>query len=198
MDKSWQKYRPRPLIGVDEAGRGCLAGPVYAAAVILNEKGKGSLEDFQDSKTLSEKERDLLAKRLREEHSYGIGFATEREIEEMNILQASLKAMERAVLHLKIKRGTLLIDGKFTLNNLEGFHQQAFCKGDSRFAPIAAASILAKVTRDQYMKKLQETYSQYAFKQHKGYGTPLHREKIKEYGPSPCHRRTFKGVKEYL
>ena len=195
MDKSWQKYGLQPIVGVDEVGRGCLAGPVYAAAVILDERLP--FEDFRDSKSLSKKEREILAKCICEQHTYGIGFATEREIETMNILQASLKAMERAVLHLKIKEGTLLIDGKFTLS-LEGFRQKAFCKGDQRFAPIAAASIVAKVTRDQYMEKLEEICPQYAFKKHKGYGTPLHRKKIEEHGPSSHHRRSFKGVKEYL
>ena len=195
MEMSWRKYSPPPIVGVDEAGRGCLAGPVYAAAVILNESLPW--KDFQDSKSLSEKQREVLAKRICEQHTYGIGFATEREIEDMNILQASLKAMERAVTHLKVKKGTLLIDGKFTLK-LRGFHQKAFCKGDKRFAPIAAASIVAKVTRDHYMEKLEATYPQYGFKKHKGYGTHLHRKNIAEQGPSPHHRRSFKGVKEYL
>lgn len=177
------------VCGVDEAGRGPLAGPVFAAAVILP---KGHIvEGVNDSKKLSEKKRDMLYDKIIDEcAAYSIGVATEKEIDEINILQATLLAMKRAVEGLEIKPDFVLVDGNQTppINNAEIL---TVVKGDAKSASIAAASIIAKVSRDRYMLKLAEKYPQYAFERHKGYGTKLHYEKIAEYGICDAHRKTF-------
>ena len=176
------------LCGVDEAGRGPLAGPVCAAAVILP-RGL-EIEGLNDSKKLSEKKREALfdvitGKAL----AYGIAFADVEEIERLNILEATFLAMNRAIEKLRIKPELALIDG----NRNKGITVPSRCvvKGDSKCADIAAASILAKVTRDRLMLEMAEKYPQYHFQQHKGYGTKLHYEAIREYGPSPIHRLSF-------
>jgi ribonuclease HII len=176
------------LCGVDEAGRGPLAGPVCAAAVILPRDI--DIPGLNDSKKLSEKQREALYDVIiRESLSYGIAFSTVEEIEQLNILQATFLAMNRAISQLSLKPELALIDG----NRNTGIEMTSQCvvKGDSKCADIAAASILAKVTRDRYMYELAREYPQYHFEKHKGYGTKLHYEAIREYGPSPVHRMSF-------
>ena len=176
------------ICGVDEAGRGPLAGPVCAAACILPRNLE--IPGLNDSKKLSEKRREELfgiitAKAV----SYGIAFATVDEIEELNILNATYLAMNRAIEKLSPQPELCLIDG----NRTEGikFSSTAIVKGDSKCADIAAASILAKVSRDRYMLELAEIYPQYGFDKHKGYGTAAHYQALREYGPSPIHRPSF-------
>ena len=177
-----------PLCGVDEAGRGPLAGPVFAAAVILP---RGELiEGLDDSKKLSEKRREALYDEIvRRALAYGIAFASVEEIEEKNILGATFLAMNRAIKALEIRPALALIDG----NRNKGIAVPSRCVigGDGKCADIAAASILAKVTRDRYMLEMAERYPQYGFDRHKGYGTAAHYAAIREYGPSPIHRMSF-------
>ena len=176
------------ICGVDEAGRGPLAGPVYAAAVILPRDAV--IEGLNDSKKLTEKKREELFDVITERAlSCGIASASVEEIEEFNILNATFLAMNRAIEKLDPVPELALIDG----NRSTGIALPSRCvvKGDSRCADIAAASILAKVSRDRYMLTLAEKYPQYHFEQHKGYGTKLHYEALREYGPSPEHRPSF-------
>ncbi len=176
------------ICGVDEAGRGPLAGPVYAAAVILPRDAV--IDGLNDSKKLTEKKREELFDVITERAlTYGIASATVEEIEELNILNATFLAMNRAIAKLDPTPELALIDG----NRSTGIAMPSRCivKGDSRCADIAAASILAKVSRDRYMLTLAEKYPQYHFEQHKGYGTKLHYEALREYGPSPEHRPSF-------
>lgn len=189
----WRELRPQPVIGVDEVGRGCLAGPVYAGAVIIP-KGFDT-SNITDSKKLSEKEREKLSSRIFLNCSVGIGFATVQEIEEFNILWASLLAMERAVESLGQKEGHVLVDGNKKIPGLV-FKQTTLVKGDLRAEPVAAASIVAKVCRDRLMKEFGKQYPDYGFEKHKGYGTIKHREIIMEKGPLKIHRNGFSGVKE--
>ncbi len=177
------------LCGVDEAGRGPLAGPVFAAAVILDPDNIP--EGLNDSKKLSEKKRDLLFDSICEKAlAYGIAEATVEEIEEHNILQATFIAMRRAVSALSVQPTLILIDGNRVPEGLPA-EAQYVIKGDALSASIAAASILAKVSRDRVMLKLAEQYPEYDFPKHKGYGTALHYERLAQYGISPIHRRSF-------
>lgn len=174
--------------GVDEAGRGPLAGDVYAAAVILREGV--IIEGINDSKKLSEKKRELLYDEIIEKaDAYCVATASVEEIDELNILGATFLAMKRAVEGLGVDVGLALVDGNRT-PPLD-CNVQTLVKGDGTSASIAAASILAKVERDRYMKKLAEQYPEYQFEKHKGYGTKLHNELILKYGASPVHRKTF-------
>lgn len=176
------------ICGVDEAGRGPLAGPVFAAAVILPE----GLEDLglNDSKKLSEKKRDALYELIKEKAlAYAIASASEKEINELNILNATFLAMQRAVAGLNIKPDLALIDGN--RNPGTGVEEVTVVKGDAKSVSIAAASILAKVSRDRFLLELDKKYPQYQFAKHKGYGTRLHYEMIKEHGISPVHRLSF-------
>lgn len=188
------------IAGIDEAGRGPLAGPVVSAAVILPHDF--FCKGINDSKKLSEKKRDALFPRIMENAvAVSTGIATHDEIDAINILKASLLSMKRAVKNLSTLPGSpvpdfLLIDGKFTLDM--DVHQSAIVKGDSKSVSIAAASIIAKVTRDAIMKKLHEIYPAYDFIRHKGYPTKAHKEAIIKHGPCPVHRLTFRGVKEVL
>lgn len=176
------------ICGVDEAGRGPLAGPVYAAAVILPEHLE--IPGLNDSKKLTDKKRRELFPIIKEQAvAYGIAFASEQEIDEMNILQATFLAMKRAIAQLDGKADFALIDGNRETDF--GMDVMTVVKGDSRSANIAAASILAKVTRDEYMEKLAEEYPQYGFEVHKGYGTKKHYDALREYGASPVHRQSF-------
>ena len=175
--------------GVDEAGRGPLAGPVYAAAVVLSPET--TIDGLNDSKKLTEKKREALFPIIQEKAlAYGIGFATEQEIDEINILNATFLAMRRAVENMRITPDLLLIDGNLK-PKIGVCEEVPVIKGDAKSMSIAAASVLAKVSRDRFMLELAEKYPQYAFEKHKGYGTKLHYEKIQEYGISPVHRRTF-------
>ncbi len=182
--------------GVDEVGRGCLAGPVYAAAVILNHSNWD--DQLTDSKKLSEKQRTYWFDKIQAEHQVGIGFASVDEIEKFNILQASFLAMKRAIEGLKLKSGIILVDGHMKIPGLPGFEQHAVVKGDLRLSPISAASIVAKVTRDNLMKELSKDFPEYGFEVHKGYATEIHRKAIQRKGPTSIHRKTFGGVKEFL
>ena len=177
-----------PLCGVDEAGRGPLAGPVCAAAVILP---RGIvIEGLNDSKKLSEKRREALYDEIVSRAlACGIAFASVEEIEEKNILEATFLAMNRAIGQLSVKPALALIDG----NRNKGIAVPSRCVigGDGKCADIAAASILAKVTRDRYMLQMAEKYPQYGFDRHKGYGTAAHYAAIRAYGPSPIHRMSF-------
>jgi ribonuclease HII len=176
------------LCGVDEAGRGPLAGPVCAAAVILPKELV--IPGLNDSKKLSDKRRRELYDIITQQAvSYGIAFATAEEIDEINILQATFLAMERAMAQLDPKPELALIDGNRAKDF--GLPVQTIVKGDSLSASIAAASILAKVTRDRYMEELAEQYPRYGFEVHKGYPTKRHYAAIAEFGPCPAHRRTF-------
>lgn len=176
------------VCGVDEAGRGPLAGPVYAAAVILPD----GLEEMgiNDSKKMTEKKREALYDIIIENATaYGIGFATEKEIDEINILNATFLAMRRAVEAMGVKPDLVLVDGNRKPNT--GYEEMTLVKGDAKSISISAASILAKVSRDRYMKELAERHPEYKFEQHKGYGTKLHYEMIQQYGILPDHRRSF-------
>ena len=176
------------ICGVDEAGRGPLAGPVCAAAVILPQDLE--IEGLNDSKKLTEKRREALYDIIIEKAiAYGIAFATEKEIDEINILQATFLAMQRAVEKLPIKPDMVLVDGNRE-PNLE-IPVKTIVKGDSLSANIAAASILAKVTRDRYMMEQDAIYPQYAFAVHKGYGTKAHYAALTEHGHCPIHRLSF-------
>ncbi len=176
------------ICGVDEAGRGPLAGPVCAAAVILPPNLE--IPGLDDSKKLTDKRRRELFPIIKEQAiAYGIAFASHEEIDEINILQATYLAMERAMNRLSVRPELALIDGNRAKDF--GLPVQTVVKGDSLSASIAAASILAKVTRDDYMEEMAKTYPQYGFAVHKGYGTKLHYEKLAQFGPSPIHRMTF-------
>lgn len=174
--------------GVDEAGRGPLAGDVYAAAVVFREGTV--IEGINDSKKLSEKKRELLYDEIiNSAEAWAVGTATAAEIDEMNILQATFLAMKRAVDGLSVKPKFALVDGN-RLPQL-GIETECLVKGDGTSASIAAASIIAKVSRDRYMCRLAEEYPEYCFDKHKGYPTKLHYEKIREFGPLPVHRLSF-------
>ena len=176
------------VCGVDEAGRGPLAGPVCAAACILP-RGL-QIEGLNDSKKLTEKRRAALYDVIAEKAvSYGIAFATVEEIEELNILGATYLAMNRAIAQLTVTPELALIDGN--RNAGIGYPSRTVIHGDALCADIAAASILAKVTRDRLMLELAKDYPQYGFEKHKGYGTKAHYAAIREYGPSPVHRPSF-------
>ena len=177
-----------PLCGVDEAGRGPLAGPVCAAAVILPQGIE--LPGLNDSKKLSEKQRDALYDEIvAKAITCGVAFATVEEIEEFNILGATFLAMRRAVEQLNIVPALALVDGNRDPGL--GIPTETVVKGDGKCADIAAASILAKVTRDRYMYRMAEQYPQYGFEKHKGYGTKAHYAALREFGPSPIHRPSF-------
>lgn len=184
------------ICGVDEAGRGPLAGPVCAAAVILP---RGAIiKDLNDSKKLSEKKREYLFEVIIQTAlAYGIAFSDVEEIEEHNILGATFIAMNAAICNMGVKPDIALIDG----NRNKQITVKSLCivGGDGKSANIAAASILAKVTRDRYMVKMAELFPEYGFEKHKGYGTKMHYEAIIEHGPSPIHRMSFlKNLSEHV
>ncbi len=243
----WIRLKPQPVMGVDEAGRGCLAGPVFAGAVLFVPQAQSPLirssantkvplavgaesphrdktgpfthpekeGHYPDSKQISPKNREKLAQIIRGRHIYGVGKAGVEEIERLNILQASLLSMKRAVMACWTKWQTnitpaekqkthilpkvhILVDGNVLIPGLPpDFHQTAFIKGDRRLSPIASASIIAKVTRDGWIRRQAKKYPQYDFARHKGYATPQHKKAIAEYGPCPLHRKYFAGVREH-
>ncbi|MGN0173656.1 MAG: ribonuclease HII [Acutalibacteraceae bacterium] len=177
------------IAGVDEAGRGPLAGPVCAAAVILPTDLE--IEGLNDSKKLSEKKREALYDIIiKKAVAYDIQLIDNNVIDEINILNATLEAMTNAVNNLKVKPDYVIIDGNRLPSRLE-IPAKAVVKGDAKSMSIAAASILAKVTRDRLMLELDKKYPEYEFSRHKGYGTKLHQEKLKEFGPCEIHRKTF-------
>lgn len=178
----------KTVCGVDEAGRGPLAGPVYAAAVILPTGLQ--IPGLNDSKKLSEKKREELFEIITKNAvSYSVGIATEREIDEINILNATFLAMKRAVDGLEICPDYAIIDGNREPHT--GIFEETVVKGDGKVMSVAAASILAKVSRDRFMLEMAKKYPQYQFEKHKGYGTKLHYEMISQHGVSPIHRRSF-------
>lgn len=183
------------IAGCDEAGRGCLAGPVHAAAVIFPEGYHNSR--INDSKKLPEKLREELAKEIkRDSMSWGIGSADAREIDEINILQASVLAMHRGLDALTLVPDLIMVDGNY-FRSYNKVPHRCFVKGDARFLAIAAASILAKTSRDQYMKEIGAHHPDYGWITNKGYPTPRHLEAIGRFGLTPFHRRTFR-VKNQL
>lgn len=183
------------IAGVDEAGRGPLAGPVIAAAVILDPKRP--IKGLADSKTLTAEEREALFETIiARSLCYGVGRADVAEIDHHNILRASLIAMARAVSSLSIKPGETWVDGTFC-PDIDG-PVQVFVKGDEKFPVISAASIVAKVIRDREMQELDKIYPGYGFAQHKGYSTPQHFEALGRLGACPIHRRSFSPVREAL
>ena len=195
-NKDWLKYENEAyekgynlVCGVDEAGRGPLAGPVFAAAVILP---KGCIvEGANDSKKLSEKKREALFEKIKEEALYySIAMVDEKVIDKVNILNATFIAMNNAIDNLEQKPDFVMIDGNKIPVGLE-IPSEAIVKGDANSISIACASILAKVSRDRYMLKMSEKYPQYLFEKHKGYGTKLHYQMLDEYGPSEIHRQSF-------
>ena len=176
------------VAGVDEVGRGCLAGPVIAAAVILRKNIPG----LKDSKKLSKKKREELSSIIMQNSYFSFGSSSPKEIDKINILQASLLAMKRAILNLSVEPGKILIDGihKPDLNT----DTQTIISGDSYIDEISAASIIAKVYRDNLMMQFDKEYPNFYFSSHMGYGTKMHKAAIKKYGITPIHRKTFKGV----
>ena len=178
--------------GCDEAGRGCLAGPVFAAAVILPEGYSNDL--LNDSKQLSEKRRDSLRPVIeRDALAWAVGIVTAEEIDRINILNASFLAMHRAIDALKVRPEFLLIDGN-RFKPYSGISHECIVKGDGKMMSIAAASILAKTHRDEYMKRIHEEYPQYAWNINKGYPTKAHRAAIEQYGTTPYHRLSFRLI----
>ena len=195
MEKDWLKYEKEAfslgytnICGVDEAGRGPLAGPVCAAAVILPRNH--IIENVNDSKKLSEKKREILFDVIKNQAlSYSIAFATVEEIENLNILEATMLAMKRAVKGLNITPDFVMVDGN-KCPEID-IKCESIVKGDANSMSIAAASILAKVSRDRLCYEYAKQYPQYSFDKHKGYGTKLHIEMIRKYGPCPIHRKSF-------
>jgi len=185
----------RVVAGVDEAGRGPLAGPVVAAAVVFPRNV--FLEGLDDSKKLSPKQREHFFSRITNTAlGYGIGIVSVEIIARTNILRASLLAMKQAVENCSLPVDLLLIDGNRNIDH--SADQWTIVGGDGKSQSIAAASVLAKVTRDRIMQDYHRDYPEYGFHRHKGYGTELHRERIRQYGPCPIHRKTFKGVSEFI
>lgn len=183
------------IAGVDEAGRGPLAGPVVAGAVILPENC--DYQQFKDSKKLTPKRRERLYQVLQDmQIPIGVGIAGCEEIDKINILQASLLAMKRAIDALALNPDYILVDGKFPVPVM--VPQESLIKGEQKSASIAAASIIAKVTRDNMMFEIHKQFPQYNFIKHKGYPTKEHKQLIIEHGPSIVHRKTFRGVRELL
>ncbi len=192
--KHWNKNKT--VAGVDEAGRGPLAGPVVVAAVILNPEIE--IEGLNDSKKISEKKREELFEIIRETAiDWNVQIIPAKKIDEINILQATFLGMEKAVENLEIKPEICLIDGNQIPEKLKHC-AKAIIKGDSRFASIAAASILAKVTRDRIMKKLHEKFPIYNFKKNKGYPTREHLKAISKYGIISAHRKSYRPVREAI
>ena len=182
-----EKYKY--VCGIDEAGRGPLAGPVVVASVIMPQESM--IEGVNDSKKVSEKKREILFDKIKEEAiSYGMGIVWQDEIDEINILEATKKALTESLKELKVKPDVILVDALTKINTL-GIEYRSLIKGDAKVYSIAAASILAKVTRDRIMREMDEIYPQYGFAKHKGYGTAYHMQAIREYGLCPIHRRSF-------
>lgn len=188
-------YKTNKVAGVDEVGRGCLAGPVFSAAVILN--NNINTREIKDSKVISFKKRVLISDYIKKNSIYSIGIATVEEINKINILNASLLSMKRALYKLKIRPKIAHIDGIFSPKNIN-IKCKTFIKGDSRIACISAASIVAKVARDSFMIKLSKKYPNYNWHRNFGYGTKLHLLGLKKFGITKHHRNKFKPVHNIL
>ena len=187
--------KKKKIAGVDEVGRGCLAGPVFAAAVILNKKI--NKKDIIDSKKISFKNRILLSEYIKKNSIYAVGKANVKEIEKMNILNASLLSMRRALSKLKLKPSIAYIDGPFSPKNIN-IKCKTIVKGDEKITCIAAASIIAKTARDSFMIKLAKKYPEYYWHKNFGYGTRYHLRSLKKYGITKYHRKKFKPVHNIL
>ena len=184
------------LGAIDEAGRGPLAGPVVAACVVIDKDFKlvKELEGVNDSKKLSEKKREAFFDIINSEfRGVGVGICDHKTVDRINILQASFLAMKKAIGALRKKPEMIILDGKFSIPNLS-LKQEPIIKGDSRIFSIAAASIIAKVSRDRLMREYHKAHPQYGFDQHKGYGTKQHMESLRRHGPCAIHRRSFAPV----
>ncbi|MDC0855934.1 ribonuclease HII [Candidatus Pelagibacter sp.] len=182
------------IAGVDEVGRGSLIGPVYAAAVILNESINTKI--LKDSKTLSKEKREDLNFYIKKNSIWTIGRASVKEIEKINILHASLLAMKRAIIKLKKKPSLVLIDGN-KLPNLKNYNLKYIINGDQKIPSISAASIIAKVSRDKFITTLSKKFKKYGWDTNSGYGTKEHLRAIKKYGITKYHRKTFSPISEY-
>ena len=189
------------IVGIDEAGRGALAGPVVAAAVLLplhDEAAMGELTAVNDSKQLSPKKRDIFYDLITEYAlAFGVGMESAAVVDEIGIIQATKRAMKTAVFQINPAPDYLLIDGRIRLTSLN-ISQQSIIRGDSKSVSIAAASIIAKVTRDRVMVEMGTLYPAYGFAQHKGYGTQMHRDVIAAQGACPIHRQTFAPIRQSL
>ena len=188
-------FKRNKIAGVDEVGRGCLAGPVFSAAVILNKKI--NKKDIKDSKKISFKKRILLSKYIAKNSIYAVGIATVNEINKINILNASLLSMQRALNKLKLKPSVAYIDGLFAPKDKK-IKYKTFIKGDEKITSIAAASIIAKVSRDLFMIKLSKKYPKYNWHKNFGYGTTDHLNGLKKYGVTKHHRKKFKPIHNIL
>lgn len=194
MEEEYYKQGIQAICGIDEAGRGPLAGPVVVAAVIMPKDSM--IEGVNDSKKVSEKKRETLYEIIIQEAiSYGVGIISQQEIDDMNILNATKKGLNTAIKQLQTKADIIMVDA---LNKIDtcGIPYTSIIKGDAKCYCIAAASIIAKVTRDRIMRQWDEIYPQYGFAKHKGYGTQMHIEAIKENGICPIHRKSF--VKNFM
>ena len=188
-------FKTNKTAGVDEVGRGCLAGPVFAAAVILN---KGiNIKDIKDSKKIPFKKRILLSKYIKKNSIYAVGTASVKEINKINILNASLLSMQRALDKLKLKPSIVYIDGLFAPKGLKIKHK-TFVKGDEKITCISAASIVAKATRDLFMIRLGQKFPKYKWNKNFGYGTTEHLNGIRKYGITKHHRKDFKPIHNIL
>ena len=194
FEKRLSSFGHKSIAGVDEAGRGPLAGPVVAGACIL--KDFDFTCDINDSKQLSPVKRERAYKEIFEKSVVGIGIVDEKTIDRINIYQATLLAMQMAIQNLKIPPDYVIVDGRMKL--VTKCPVKCIVKGDCKSMSIAAASIVAKVTRDRLMRKYDEEYPQYGFARHKGYGTRFHNSALKKFGPSPIHRYSYRPVKEAM
>ena len=185
----------KTIAGVDEVGRGSLIGPVYAAAVIL--KKKLNKKKLKDSKKLSKKNREILEKYIKKNSYWSVGSASLKEIEKMNILNASLLAMKRAIIKLKKKPGQILIDGN-KIPKIKNYNLKYVVKGDQKIPEISAASIIAKVSRDRLITKMSKKYIRYFWNKNAGYGTKHHLSAIKKFGITKHHRKTFQPIHNIL
>ena len=188
-------FKITKIAGVDEVGRGCLAGPVFAAAVILN--NNVDIKGIKDSKKITFKKRVFLSNYIKKNSTYAIGSASVNEISKINILNASLLSMQRALKKLKHKPSIAYIDGPFAPKNVR-IKCKTFIKGDEKIACIAAASIIAKVSRDLFMIKLAKKYPKYFWNKNFGYGTAKHLRRLKKYGVTKHHRKKFKPIYKIL
>ena len=188
-------FKNYKIAGVDEVGRGCLAGPVFAAAVILD--SKINTRGIKDSKKIPFKKRIILSRYIKKNSTYAIGSASVNEISKINILNASLLSMHRALKKLKRKPSIVYIDGSFAPKNIK-IKYKTFIKGDEKIIPIAAASIVAKVARDLFMIKLAKKYPKYCWNKNFGYGTSDHMYGLKKYGVTKHHRKKFKPIHKML
>lgn len=194
IDRQFFERGLKYIAGIDEAGRGPLAGPVVVASVIL--KPDSMIEGINDSKKISENKREKLYDLIIDEAiSYGVGIVYQDEIDEINILQATKKGLTMSLSELKVRPNVILVDALNGIDTL-GIPYQSIIKGDAKSYSIAAASIIAKVTRDRIMREWDKVYPEYGFAGHKGYGTAKHIAAIKEYGPCPLHRKSF--IKKFI